>query len=85
MTMALFTPTFSLKISTATPPHRRRRCSIQSSQATVAVEAPTSSTTDLLLQVKDLSAVIAESKQPILKGVNLTVRHGEVLTDAEFF
>ncbi|XP_041992169.1 uncharacterized protein LOC121743056 [Salvia splendens] len=46
--------------------------------ASVAIEGPSSSTTDLLLQVKDLSAVIAESKQPILKGVNLTVRHGEV-------
>ncbi|XP_042026410.1 ribose import ATP-binding protein RbsA 1-like [Salvia splendens] len=46
--------------------------------ASVAIEGPSSSTTDLLLQVKDLSAVIAESKQPILKGVNLTVRYGEV-------
>ncbi|XP_042012473.1 ABC transporter I family member 6, chloroplastic-like [Salvia splendens] len=46
--------------------------------ASVAIEAPSSSTTDLLLQVKDLSSVIAESKQPILNGVNLTVRHGEV-------
>ncbi|CAB4299129.1 unnamed protein product [Prunus armeniaca] len=32
----------------------------------------------LLLQVKDLTAVIAESKQEILKGVNLTVYQGEV-------
>ncbi|XP_042009136.1 uncharacterized protein LOC121757696, partial [Salvia splendens] len=46
--------------------------------ASVAIEAPSSSTTDLLLQAKDLSVVIAESKQPILKEVNLTVRHGEV-------
>lgn len=33
----------------------------------------------LLLEVKDLTAVIAESKQQILKGVNLVVREGEVL------
>ncbi|BBG96823.1 ABC transporter I family member 6, chloroplastic [Prunus dulcis] len=33
----------------------------------------------LLLQVKDLTAVIAESKQEILKGVNFTVYQGEVL------
>ncbi|XP_062019963.1 ABC transporter I family member 6, chloroplastic [Rosa rugosa] len=32
----------------------------------------------LILQVKDLTAVIAESKQQILKGVNLTVYEGEV-------
>ncbi|XP_057799161.1 ABC transporter I family member 6, chloroplastic [Salvia miltiorrhiza] len=78
MAMALFSPTFSFRISTSAPQRRRRRCFVQSSQATVAIEAPSSSTTDLLLQVKDLSAVIAESKQTILKGVNLTVRHGEV-------
>ncbi|KAF6168709.1 hypothetical protein GIB67_026595 [Kingdonia uniflora] len=32
----------------------------------------------VLLEVKDLTAVIAESKQQILKGVNLVVREGEV-------
>ncbi|KAL2558436.1 ABC transporter I family member 6 [Forsythia ovata] len=53
-------------------------------RASVAVDSPSTSTTErvgapeLLLEVKDLSAVIAESKQPILKGVNLTVREGEV-------
>ncbi|KAH6760799.1 non-intrinsic ABC protein 7 [Perilla frutescens var. hirtella] len=78
MTTALFTPNFSFKISTSTPQRRRRCHFVRSSQATVAVETPSSSATDLLLQVKDLSAVIADSKQPILKGVNLTVRHGEV-------
>nr|XP_016481636.1 PREDICTED: ABC transporter I family member 6, chloroplastic-like [Nicotiana tabacum] len=53
--------------------------------ATVTVESPSYSATGggddtrkLLLQVKDLSAVIAESRQPILKGVNLTVYEGEV-------
>ncbi|XP_068330014.1 ABC transporter I family member 6, chloroplastic-like [Pyrus communis] len=33
---------------------------------------------ELLLEVKDLTAVIAESKQQILKGVNLSVYQGEV-------
>ncbi|XP_073296905.1 ABC transporter I family member 6, chloroplastic-like [Primulina huaijiensis] len=53
-------------------------------RATVSVETPSSSTSGgggaskLLLEVRDLSAVIAESKQPILKGVNLTVHEGEV-------
>lgn len=32
----------------------------------------------LLLEVKDLTAVIAESKQEILKGINLTIYEGEV-------
>ena len=31
-----------------------------------------------LLEVKDLTAVIAESKQEILKGINLVVHEGEV-------
>ncbi|KAK9283303.1 hypothetical protein L1049_011541 [Liquidambar formosana] len=53
-----------------------------------AVESPVTSPLDghdgespppkLLLQVKDLRAVIAESKQEILKGVNLVVYEGEV-------
>ncbi|CAN4095971.1 unnamed protein product [Withania somnifera] len=58
------------------PSHRRRRL-----KATVNVESPSSSATDspkVLLEVRDLSAVIGESKQQILKGVNLTVRQGEV-------
>lgn len=52
--------------------------------AAVTVESPASSSIDaggsgkLLLEVKDLSAVISDSKQPILKGVNLTIREGEV-------
>ncbi|CAI9091915.1 OLC1v1027035C1 [Oldenlandia corymbosa var. corymbosa] len=32
----------------------------------------------LLLEVNDLSAVITESRQPVLKGVNLTLHSGEV-------
>ncbi|KAL3650366.1 ABC transporter I member 6, chloroplastic [Castilleja foliolosa] len=86
--MALFTPSFSLKVSTPSGP---KRCPfVQSNRtfvprATVAVETTSSSAVagrggapKLLLEVKDLSAVIAESKQPILKGVNLTVHEGEV-------
>ncbi|XP_057482913.1 ABC transporter I family member 6, chloroplastic-like [Actinidia eriantha] len=53
--------------------------------ASLAVESPPDSGKDrgrnspeLLLDVKDLSAVISESKQPILKGVNLAVYEGEV-------
>lgn len=51
----------------------------------LAVESPASSSTNnggdspkILLQVKDLTAVIAQSEQPILKGVNLSIYEGEV-------
>ncbi|XP_058207420.1 ABC transporter I family member 6, chloroplastic [Rhododendron vialii] len=54
-------------------------------KAALAVESPAVSgknsggnSPEILLEVKDLSAVIAESKQPILKGVNLSVYEGEV-------
>ncbi|XP_009791940.1 ABC transporter I family member 6, chloroplastic [Nicotiana tabacum] len=70
------------------PSNRRSFFRIRSSlrvKAAVSVEFPSSSATDrgddspkILLEVKDLSAVIKESKQQILKGVNLTVRQGEV-------
>ena len=47
-----------------------------------AVDSPATSGSQgekkLLLEVKDLKAVIAESKQEILKGVNLTIYEGEV-------
>ncbi|EPS70007.1 hypothetical protein M569_04754, partial [Genlisea aurea] len=53
--------------------------------AAVAVESPSSSSADcgggapkLLLEVRDLTAAIVETKKTILKGVNLTVREGEV-------
>ena len=53
--------------------------------ATLAVESPTTSGDErggdspkILLEVKGLSAVISESKQPILKGVNLVIKEGEV-------
>ncbi|XP_060211266.1 ABC transporter I family member 6, chloroplastic [Lycium barbarum] len=67
------------------PSHRRNfRCNLRV-KATVSLESPSSSATgrrddspEVLLEVKDLSAVITESKQQILKGVNLTVRRGEV-------
>ncbi|KAL2541866.1 ABC transporter I family member 6 [Abeliophyllum distichum] len=77
----------SLFILPATRHQRLRlnRCSRSLKlRASVAVESPSTSATEhvgspeLLLEVKDLSAVISESKQPILKGVNLTVREGEV-------
>ncbi|VFQ89322.1 unnamed protein product [Cuscuta campestris] len=54
-------------------------------KSALAVESPAPSAADynngcskLLLEVKGLSAVISKSKQPVLKGVNLTVREGEV-------
>ncbi|KAM7499469.1 hypothetical protein LguiA_023883 [Lonicera macranthoides] len=54
-------------------------------RATVAAESPEISGTEsggdspkLLLEVKDLSAVIADSRQPILKGVNLSIHEGEI-------
>ncbi|KAL0382234.1 UNVERIFIED_CONTAM: ABC transporter I family member 6, chloroplastic [Sesamum calycinum] len=86
--MALFTPSFSFKISASSSPRRCRFVKSPRSfklRAAVAVESPSFSSADrdgapkLLLEVKDLSAVIVESKQPILKGVNLTVHEGEVL------
>ncbi|KAL8520334.1 hypothetical protein ACS0TY_011035 [Phlomoides rotata] len=79
--MAISTPAFSFKICSYTPQRRRF---VQSPRATVSVDSPSSSATNrggapkLLLEVKDLSAVIADSKQQILKGVNLTVHEGEV-------
>jgi Fe-S cluster assembly ATP-binding protein len=54
-------------------------------KATVAAESPAIYGVDgsggapkLLLEVKDLTAVITESRQPILKGVNLSVHEGEI-------
>ncbi|XP_073042818.1 ABC transporter I family member 6, chloroplastic-like [Primulina eburnea] len=83
---ALCTPTLTFRSSAAGTHCRRFMWTPRTLrlQATVSVEIPPSSTSagggapKLLLQVKDLSAVIAESKQPILKGVNLTVHEGEV-------
>ncbi|PON82550.1 FeS cluster assembly SUF system, ATPase SufC [Trema orientale] len=61
---------------------KRRRSTIPVAASLSAVESQANSGTrgekKLLLEVKDLTAVIAESKQEILKGVNLTVYEGEV-------
>ncbi|XP_047316161.1 ABC transporter I family member 6, chloroplastic-like [Impatiens glandulifera] len=64
------------------PVSRRLSSTLTSS---LAVEHPATSGTvrsddspKLLLEVKDLSAVIVESRQPILKGVNLVIYEGEV-------
>ncbi|KAK4480654.1 hypothetical protein RD792_013732 [Penstemon davidsonii] len=87
--MALFNPTFSFKPRNLFSNGPQRCRYMQSGRnftlrATVSVDVPSSSTADaggapkLLLEVKDLSAVITESKQSILKGVNLTMFEGEV-------
>ncbi|XP_059627859.1 ABC transporter I family member 6, chloroplastic-like [Cornus florida] len=74
----------------AIPPRRRRFPQNSLSlkvKASVAVQSPANSGVDhagyspkLLLEVKDLKAVIAESKKEILRGVNLTVYEGEIHT-----
>ena len=51
---------------------RRRACVF------VAASASSSSSSPPLLEVKGLEAVITATGQQILKGVNLTVREGEV-------
>lgn len=59
----------------------RRPLSLTATLATVhSAEASGVDSGDkkLLLEVKDLTAVIAESKQKILKGVNLVIYEGEV-------
>ncbi|KAL7108590.1 hypothetical protein ACP275_06G121800 [Erythranthe tilingii] len=86
--MALFNPTLSFNISNSITPQRRRFVLSPRTftpRATVAAEVSSSSAAadrvgppKLLLEVKDLTAIIADSKQTILKGVNLTVREGEV-------
>ncbi|CAK9135912.1 unnamed protein product [Ilex paraguariensis] len=76
-----------LTVSTIGPQRRRFTpiCPSLRLKATLAVEPVSNSGSDrdrespkLLLEVKGLSAVIAESKEPILKGVSLTVYEGEV-------
>lgn len=69
-----------------TRPHRFRFSSRASVTASLsAVDSPDTSLRDAhdaekvpLLEVKDLTAVIAESNQEILKGVNLLICEGEV-------
>eukprot|EP00262_Sarcandra_glabra_P004471 TRINITY_DN15537_c0_g1_i1.p1 TRINITY_DN15537_c0_g1~~TRINITY_DN15537_c0_g1_i1.p1 ORF type:complete len:264 (-),score=43.02 TRINITY_DN15537_c0_g1_i1:208-999(-) len=62
--------------------HSRRSLT---AKASIAVDSPVASGSDrcgdspnLLLEVKDLTAVIAESKQQILRGVNIAIYEGEV-------
>ncbi|XP_078437098.1 non-intrinsic ABC protein 7 [Wolffia australiana] len=57
----------------------------QPARATLAVDSPASDRSGVdsgsgkvLLEVKDLKAVIAETRQTVLRGINLTVREGEV-------
>ncbi|XP_038980409.1 ABC transporter I family member 6, chloroplastic-like [Phoenix dactylifera] len=71
-------------------PHRIGRLSLRTRpplrpKAVVAVDslaaggaAPRSGPPRVLLEVKDLKAVVAESRQEILRGINLTVYEGEV-------
>ncbi|KAL0911516.1 hypothetical protein M5K25_019664 [Dendrobium thyrsiflorum] len=63
----------------------RRRRSYQTA-ATLTMDSQTSGKETLetvpsrvLLEVKDLTAIVAESRQEILRGVNLTINEGEVL------
>ncbi|KAJ0047039.1 hypothetical protein Pint_05755 [Pistacia integerrima] len=66
--------------------NHRRRLSLNSIRASVStVDSPLASSTDgrdekkkPLLQVTDLTAIIAESRQEIIKGVNLLVNEGEI-------
>ncbi|KAI4373110.1 hypothetical protein MLD38_011272 [Melastoma candidum] len=59
-----------------------RRDRVYAAISTVDKATPTtpspSAENKLLLEVRDLTAVVAETKQEILKGVNLTVYEGEV-------
>lgn len=59
---------------------RQQRLSMQcrSSRFSVAASASSSSSSTPLLEVKGLEAVITATGQKILKGVNLTLRAGEV-------
>ena len=54
-------------------------------RATLAIDSPAtdgdrleSSHPRVLLEVKNLEAVIAETRQTVLRGINLTIREGEV-------
>ncbi|CAK9181453.1 unnamed protein product [Ilex paraguariensis] len=74
-------------VSAIRPQSRRfpRKSLFQRLEATLTVEPSANSCTErgvespkLLLEVKELSAVISESKETILNGVNLAVYEGEV-------
>ncbi|KAI3731201.1 hypothetical protein L1987_62386 [Smallanthus sonchifolius] len=83
-TKSTFNPVYSVS---ALPRHRRfpRRFPSFRLTATLAAETPAGSVSDggrgppkLLLEVKDLTAVISESGQKILNGVNLSIYEGEI-------
>ncbi|XP_051121581.1 ABC transporter I family member 6, chloroplastic [Andrographis paniculata] len=85
--MALCAPSISVRICTSTGLQRRRFAPSSRTlkpRATAAVETKSPTAVGgggdgkLLLEVKDLSAVIAESKKTILRGVNLSIHEGEV-------
>ncbi|KAL9225013.1 hypothetical protein vseg_000985 [Gypsophila vaccaria] len=69
-------PKISIKLPNAAA--RRQPPSAAATSAVNAAESAVSGEKKLLLEVRDLTAVIAESKQKILNGVNLTVYEGEV-------
>ncbi|MQL85230.1 hypothetical protein Taro_017736 [Colocasia esculenta] len=63
----------------------RANCRPLPTRAAVAVDSPgtgsreaESDSPNVLLEVTDLTAVVAESKQEVLRGINLTIREGEV-------
>ncbi|KVI04524.1 ABC transporter, conserved site-containing protein [Cynara cardunculus var. scolymus] len=81
------TPNSMLFTVSAHPHHRRcpRRFSSFRLNATIVAESPTASASNggggppkLLLEVKDLTAVISESGKKILNGVNLSIYEGEI-------
>ncbi|KAH9610794.1 hypothetical protein KSS87_023686 [Heliosperma pusillum] len=71
-------PSFSLSSSSSRRRHNRPIFSAAASAAAVDSTPLFSGDKKLLLEVKDLTAVIVESQQKILNGVNLTVYEGEV-------
>ncbi|KAF3434391.1 hypothetical protein FNV43_RR25494 [Rhamnella rubrinervis] len=80
-TSHIFTlPALRLLCSRST--HNRRRTLTPLNASISTFDSPTTSSSQgdkkLLLEVKDLTAVIAESRQEILKGVNFTIYEGEV-------
>ncbi|XP_068635656.1 ABC transporter I family member 6, chloroplastic [Aristolochia californica] len=81
----LYTVFSSIPLRRSLPPHLNITRRSLSLNATLNVESPTTSGSEdraecrkPLLEVKDLSAVIAESKTELLHGVNLTIYEGEV-------
>ncbi|KAG9452616.1 hypothetical protein H6P81_005520 [Aristolochia fimbriata] len=76
-----FTVFSSTHLRRSIPPLTRRSLSLN---ASLAVESPSISGSGEaeplkpLLEVKDLTAVVAESKEELLHGVNLTIYEGEV-------